>query len=112
MLFSFDGRTPPIAFDIQLEDGRVVYEAVYSCQRHGGIREDPVPFAERLVCGDEQRSPLVPRADQLEQDRSFGLVLGDIGEVIEDQQVEPVEPVYRAFKRKFAARDLQFLDEV
>src|SRR3546814_4772237 len=77
LLFSLDSRAAPIAFDIHLEDGGVVHEAVDGGQRHCGIGEDPVPFAERLVGGYHQRTPLVSRADQLEQNRGFSLILGD-----------------------------------
>src|SRR3546814_4110800 len=62
LLFSLDSRAAPIAFDIHLEDGGVVHEAVDGGQRHCGIGEDPVPFAERLVGGYHQRTPLVSRA--------------------------------------------------
>ena len=55
---------------------------------------------------------LVAGADQLEQDGGFRLVLADIGEVIEDQQVEAVEPVDGGLEGEFAARDLQPLHQV
>jgi hypothetical protein len=35
--------------------------------------------------------PLVARGDQLEQDAGFGLILGDVGDVVEDQQIVAVE---------------------
>jgi len=46
-------------------------------------------------------------ADQLEQHAGFGLILADIGDVVEDQQVILVELGERAFEGEFAARDLQ-----
>lgn len=106
LLFSLDSRAPPIAFDIHLEDGGVVHEAVDGGQRHCGIGEDPVPFAERLVGGYHQRTPLVSRADQLEQNRGFSLILGDIGKVVEDQKVEAIKPIDRVLEHELAARDL------
>ena len=51
-------------------------------------------------------------ADQLEQDAGLGLILGDVGEVVEDQQVVVVELGDGAFERELAARDLQPLHEV
>ena len=60
----------------------------------------------------EHGPALVAGADQLEQHAGLGLVLGDVGEVVEDQQVEAVEPVDGGFEVEFAARDLELLDEV
>src|SRR4051812_39654501 len=51
-------------------------------------------------------------SDQLEQDARFGLVLGDVGEVVEDQEDEAVEPVEGGFEGEFAAGDLELLDEI
>ncbi len=59
-------------------------KAVHRGERHGGVREDPVPFTKGLVSGDEGGAPFVPCADQFEQDRGFGLILGHICEVVED----------------------------
>ena len=64
-------------------------EAVDGGERHSRVGEDLAPFAERLVGGDQQRSALVARADQFEQDARLRLALGEIGEVVEDQQVSP-----------------------
>jgi hypothetical protein len=64
-------------------------EAVDGGERHGRVGEDLAPLAERLVGGDQQRSAVVARADQFEQDARLRLVLGEIGEVVEDQQVSP-----------------------
>ena len=51
-------------------------------------------------------------SDQLEQNRGFRLILADIGEVIEDQQMETIEPADGRLKPEFAARDLEFLHQV
>jgi hypothetical protein len=75
---------PAVALDVELEDLRVVDEAIDGGQRHGGIREDTVPFSEGLVRSDQDGSPLVAGADQLEEHAGLGLVLGDVGEVVED----------------------------
>ena len=56
-------------------------------QSYGLIGKNPSPFAEGLVGGDQHRSPLVSRADQFEQNAGFRLILGDIGEVVENQQM-------------------------
>ena len=66
-------------------------EAVDRRDGHGGIGEDGIPGAERLVGGDEDRATLVPCADQLEQHAGLGLAFLDVGEVVEDQQAVFVE---------------------
>ena len=112
LLLTLFRGTGPEAVAGELEDGGVVDEAVDGGEGHGGIREDLAPFAEGLVGGDQQGSPLVSGTDEFEQDAGFGLVLGDIGEVVEDQQVVLVELGDGGFEGEFAAGDLQPLDEV
>ena len=87
-------------------------EAVDRGKGHGGVGEDLAPFAEGLVGGDQQRSTLIACTYQLEQDAGLGLVLGDIGQVVEDQQMIFVELGDRGFEAEIAARDLKFLHEV
>src|SRR3954454_16667787 len=98
-----------VAFDVHLEGGCGVDEPVDRGERHGGVREDLSPFSEGLVGRDQDGSTLVAGADQLEQDARFGLVLGDVGEVVEDQEVEAVEPVEGGFEGELAAGDLELL---
>lgn len=70
------------------------------------------PFAERLVGGDEHRAPLIAGADELEQHAGLGLVLGDVGEIIEDQEMELVELGQSALERQVSPCRLKLLDEV
>src|SRR5712664_4818909 len=110
--FAFEGGAAAVALDVHLEDRGVVDQAIDYSQRHRLVGEDLSPFAERLVGGDQQGSPLVSGTDELEQDAGFGLILGDIGEVVEDQQMVFVEPGDGGFESEFAAGNLQPLDEV
>ena len=87
-------------------------KAVDGGQRHGRVREDPVPIAERLVGGDEGGSPFVSGADEFEEHAGFGLILGDVGEIVEDQQVVFVEPGNGGLQPGITARDLQLLDKI
>lgn len=66
-------------------------QSVHGSQGHRRIGEDPAPFTEGLVGGDEHRAVLVARADQLEQHAGLGLVLADIGNIVEDDQVVAIE---------------------
>ena len=95
---SLEGFASPVALDVHLQDRGVVDEAVDGGERHGLIGEDLAPFAEGLIGGDQHGSPLVARGDQLEQDAGLGLILGDVGDVVEDEQVVAVELGDRGFR--------------
>ena len=77
--FAFEGGTAAVAFDVHLEDGGVMNQAIDDGQRHRLVGEDLAPFAERLVGCDQQGTPLVSGPDEFEQDAGFGLILGDPG---------------------------------
>ena len=87
-------------------------EPVDSSQCHGGVGEDPVPCAERLVRGNKHGSSLISGTDELEQDAGLGLILGDIGEIVKDEQVELVELLDCAFEDEIAPCLLELLDEI
>src|SRR5215831_19092315 len=106
---AFKGGATAVAFDVHLEDGGVMNEAVDDSDRHCLVREDFAPFAEGLVGGDEEGSPLVAGANELKEHAGFGLVFGDIRDVIEDQQVEFVE---LGFESEVATGNLQPLDQI
>ena len=76
----------------------------------GWIGKDLAPLTERLVCGDERNEQFVAALMKLEQHAGLGLILADVGEVVEDQEVEAVEPVDGGLEGEFAAGDLQLLD--
>src|SRR4051794_34280660 len=77
----------PITFDVHLEDGGMVDEAIHGGERHSGIRKDADPVAEGLICRNHQAAAFVSGRDQLEQHRGLGLVLADVAEVLEDEQM-------------------------
>ena len=62
-------------------------EAVDGRDGHGLVGEDLVPAAERLVGGDGNTAVFVAPGDQFEEDASRGLILGDVGEVTENDKV-------------------------
>ena len=76
------GGTASVAVGVHFQDDGVVDEAVDGGDRHGGIGEDVVPGAERLVGGDQQGAALVASTDQLEEHACLGLTLLDIGEIV------------------------------
>ena len=44
-----------------------------------------------MVGRDEQGSAFIAGGDQLEQHTGLGLILGDVGDIVEDQQLVLVE---------------------
>ena len=60
-------------------------EAINGCERHGLVGKDLAPCAEWLIGGDQHRASFVAAADQLEQHAGFGLILADIGDVVESR---------------------------
>lgn len=90
----------------------MVDEAVDRSERHCGVGENPVPFAEGLIGGDHDGTPLVTGGDELEEHARLGLVLGNVGQVVEDEQIELVELVDGGFQLQLASRDLKLLDEI
>ena len=87
-------------------------EAIDRSDGHGLVREDAVPSAEGLVGGDHDGAALVARGDKLEEDAGLGVIFLDIGQVVEDQQVELVELGDVLGKREVLACRLQPLDEI
>lgn len=111
-MFARDSGAAPIAFDIHFDDGGVVNEAVDSGQGHGLVGKDLVPFSESLIGGDHDGAMLVAPADQLEEHGGLGLILGDVGDIIEDEQMIAVEFGDGGFEGEVLPGDLQALDEV
>lgn len=66
-------------------------KSVHRGKRHGWVRKDAVPFSEGLVGGDHDGTPLISCGDEFEEHAGLGLVLGDVGQIIEDEQIELVE---------------------
>ena len=79
---------------------------------HGFVREDLIPAAEGLVGGDGDAAVFVAPGDQFEKDPSLGLVLVGIGDVVENDQVEPVQFGQGGLEDKIAAGDLKLLHQV
>src|SRR5450631_1288977 len=109
---SIEGLATAIALDIHLQDRGVMDEAIDGCERHGLVWEDLAPFAEWLIGCDHHGPPLVTRGDQLEQDARLGLILGDVGDVVEDKQIVAVELGDHAFEGQFATSNLEPLHEI
>src|ERR1700691_1954009 len=109
---ALESSSTAIALDVHLQDGGVMDEAIDGGECHGVVGEHLSPFAEWLIGGDQQRAPFLAPADEFEQHAGFGLILADIGDVIEDEQVIFVELGDGVFEIELTTRDLQALDEI
>jgi hypothetical protein len=109
---AFERGAAAIALGVHLEDPGVMDKAIDDGEGHRLVWKDVALLAERLVGGDQQGSPLVSGTDEFEQEAGFGLILGELGDVVKDQQAVLVEPGDGGFKGEFTATDLQPLDEV
>jgi hypothetical protein len=107
-----EGFPSAVAFDVEFQDGGVVHQPVDGGECHGRVGEDAVPIAEGLICRDCDGTSFISGTDQFKQDAGFGLVLGDVGEVIENDQLVFVEAGDGCLESEFAARDLQLLDQI
>src|ERR1700722_5023220 len=87
-------------------------EPVDGGERHGGIGKDAVPFSKGLIGGDQHGPPFVAGADEFEENRRLGLILGDIGKIVEDQEMVFFELGDGGLEREFSSGDLQLLDEI
>src|SRR6476660_8149874 len=87
-------------------------KSVDRSEGHGWVRKDPVPFSKGLIGGDHDGTPLISCGDEFEEHARFGLVLGDVGQIVEDEQIELVELCDGGFELELTPRDLKLLDEV
>jgi len=85
--FPVDCRPSSEAFDVHLEDRGMVDQSVDSGQGHGRIWEDPTPFTKGLICRDQHGPPFVSSTYEFEQYSGLSLILGDVSQVVEDEQM-------------------------
>ena len=78
---AFERDLPAITLGVHLQDSGMVHEPVDSRQRSWPGPRKLAPFAEGLVCRDEQGSAFITSGDQLEQHTGLGLILGDVGDI-------------------------------
>jgi hypothetical protein len=93
LALSIESATSSVAFDVHLEDDRLVNQAVDSNNHHSVVGKNLVPVRKGLIGGDQHGSSFMACADQLEQNKGLGMVLVNVGEIIKDQQVISVELV-------------------
>ena len=95
----------------ELQDHRVVNDAVDGGRRGHRVLEDPVPLAEHEVAGDHERPPLVALGHEGEEHLYLVSALLDVPDVVEDQELEGVEALQSARQREVTFGSEQLLDE-
>src|SRR5262249_58352287 len=100
-----------VTFDIHLEDRGVMNQTVNGGKCHSLIWKDLAPFAEWLVSGNHQRPMFISRADELEENAGFDLVLTDVCKIVQNHQMILIELGDRGFEGKLAASDLKLLNQ-
>ena len=78
----------------------MVDEPVNGCRGRHRVLEDAIPFPEDEVARDEERAPLVTLGHEGEEDLDLVGALLDVPNVVEDQQLEGVEALKRAWERR------------
>lgn len=69
----------------------MVDEAIYGSNGHHRVREDGIPLAKGMVCGNQETATLVAMGNQLKENGGFRLIFFDIAEVVEDEEVKAVQ---------------------
>ena len=94
-----------------LEDDRVVDEPI---DRGGGghrILEDPIPFAEHKIAGDDHGAPLIPLGEKREQHLHLVAALLDVAKIVADHSIKAVEHGELMLETQIALGGEQALDE-
>ena len=76
---------------LNIDNRGMVNETVDRRHRHHCIGKNLVPLTEGLIGRHQQAFPLVAVSNQLEEDRGFHLRFFDISQIVDNQQVKPVE---------------------
>ncbi len=79
---------------------------------HFCVAEDGRPFAERQVCGDDDRGPLIEPADQMEEKLAAGLGERKIAQFVHDDEVEPGDEVGKTALLTITRLRLKPIDEI
>src|SRR6516225_2019724 len=77
----------------RLDDVAVVGEAIKQRGRHLGVSEHLGPFGEVEVGGYDDGGALVEPADQVEQQLAARLRKGEVAELVDDDEIDPHQPV-------------------
>ena len=80
----------PVAGDVKLEDDGVVHHPVNGRGSGHGVGKDTLPLGEDQVGGDAQRPAFIAFGNEREEDLGLFGPLGQVAQVIQEQEVEVV----------------------
>src|SRR5262245_38528152 len=95
-----------------LNDVAVMGEAIEERGRHLGVAEHAGPFGEVEVGRHDDGRALVEPADQVEQQLAARLRKGEIAELVDDDEIDPHQPVGRAPLAVELRLDLEFVGKI
>ena len=81
----------PVAGDVKLQDDGVVDYPVNRCGGGHGVGEDALPLREDQVGRDAQGPAFVAFCDEGEEDLGLLSTLGQVAEIVQEQEVEVVQ---------------------
>ena len=88
----------------QIDAMGAVDDAVENGVGQGGIADHLVPSIDRDLAGDQQRSPIVPIVDDLEQIAALLRIEGFRPPIVDDQQTGAFKRAHQPVQPAFAAR--------
>src|SRR5215207_9776232 len=77
----------PVAFPLDVDDGRVVKQPVQDGRGDDLVTEDLAPAGQALVGGNQDRAPLVAARDELEEQVRPQPLQRQIADLVDDQQL-------------------------
>jgi len=105
------GLSEPVALPVCFQDVAPVGESVQEGAGEPFRAEDLGPLVEGEVGGDDEALPLVGPANHLEKELGAYLGEGDITQLIDDQQLEPLKLFVKALEASFLAAFHQLGDQ-
>ena len=105
------GRAGAVAGHVKLQDDGVMHHPVNRRGGGHGVGEDALPLREDQVGRDAQRPPLVAFGDEGEEHLRLLSPLGQVAQVIEEQEVEVVQPAQLPGQGQVALGGEEFLHQ-
>ena len=81
----------PIAGDLELENGGVVYNPIYGSRRGHRVFEDLLPFAEYEVAGNNDGAAFVTLGQESEEHLDLLSALLGVSDVIKNKDFEVIQ---------------------
>lgn len=96
------GLLEAVGLALDLDDLGAVTEAIDEGDDAGGAGEDAAPVAEGAVGGDDRGELLVPAVDHLEEQIGRAIIVGEVADLVDDEQLGDSPPTGRTSRSGFA----------